>query len=224
MGRLRRRALAIVATASLFAVAGACSSAYSGTDEPSPAESGTPDATDGKSVEASDDAAVDVAPSQDASADVENLLSNGGFELGCAGWVGINATLSQDSTARSGMHSCRVCASGTFTFNITQQVPRDVVAGETYAVEAYVHTADDAGTPAAAMAVLIADVAKVGGELQRQSSTASVPRAAWDQISGLLNVNAEAGAMLDVSFLNGDPGDGGGRNCFLIDDARLYHP
>ena len=205
--------------ASSFAVAGACASFSSGEDASSldagAGEGAAGDAPGGNPG----DGAADAPPPLDASFDAPNLLANGDFALGCTGWAGSNSSLTDDSTARSSPQSCRVCASATSRFSIMQNVVRPVLPGETYVVEAYVHAPADASAPADPLQVYL--YAFAGPTYEQSLSTGVIPGATWQKVGGLLVVG-DGGTTLEVAFASTDPGDAGSRNCFLVDDARLY--
>lgn len=213
MAALRRRALAVLAIGTSVAVGVACST-FSSSDEPSPDPREAGSDAQGSNPEASTDAGA--AP--DAAPDVVNLLSNGDFEIACAGWTGGYSALTEDPLSRSGK-SCRVCAAADSNFSIGQSAP--ALAGRTYVFEAYVRAAEEAGAPTGALEVdlRVADLVE-GGTLARTISNTAIPTSQWQRVAGLL-ADASTG-RLEVNVLSGDYGTAGNRKCFLIDDALLY--
>ena len=202
------RATTLIVVGSSFVLAGACAS-FSGTDETPGPDGGGTDAIS----EASD--ASDGVPQIDAG---PNLLSNGDFELGCAGWTGNQAMLIDDSTTHSGTRSCRVCPTAAVSFDIVQYAKTPLTPGERYFVEAYLHAApSDAATPKSPIGVTLRIFDRNNVALQSAVSNGPTPAESWQRISELIDVSADGGTQMQVAFESADVG-----RCFLIDDARLY--
>src|SRR5262245_40793167 len=142
--RMRKRALAVAA---LVLAGGACTtlddltggaSRDAGLDDATSDAPTAADAPNGADVNAGEAGPSD-ASTGDASDAPINLLRNGDFELGCAGWDLRAANVSGESLARSGASACKVCRS-TMSFllgYVTQTI--DVSAGQEYYGETWQH-------------------------------------------------------------------------------------
>ena len=197
----------IVALSATVAAVAACTSFSSGDPPAALPEAGTPDASD-----ATTDAAFPDARS-DASA--VNLLVNGDFELGCAGWSQSNATLQDQSPGRDGGSACKVCAksAGVDAFVFQRIMP--AVTGRTYVGEAFVSAAFDAGPSTVRSCDLVVESAGPV-EVKRANGTAAPLTNEWQRVSVLLKDDVDAGVDLLLQVV--------GTGCFLVDDARVYVP
>lgn len=105
------------------------------TDGPTGDAAAAPDGTDGTAPD------THVGP---------NLISNGTFETGCAPWGAFQGTIVEDSTARTGSKSCRICTKPTTTDYFTAgdgYTAGPPIVGATYHGVAWVRTAPGAATP-----------------------------------------------------------------------------
>jgi len=121
--------------------------------------------------------------------------------------------------ARSDRSNAGCAPSSTSSFSIVQFVMRPVLPGEKYVVEAYVHAAAGANTPADALQVFM--YAFEGLPISSPSPPGQSRGARGKKVGGLLVVG-DGGKTLRLPSRTPTPGDAGSRNCFLVDDARLY--
>jgi hypothetical protein len=232
-----RRATAMVLSAPLgLLVACASLSGLSGVDAgdgcPNPCKEGDASTRDHGDTHAeasahhdvaSKDARSDtVAPSEGSHADAgaPNLLTNGDFELGCAGWTPSFGTVSESSVAHTGAGSCEFCMGTNWEAFFDQTVTMPVGANETYFAAIW---SRGASSPLA-----LEDAGLVGEELLLETqgpdeSTASnmlVP-ADWARVTSILKTTVDAGSIT-VEFRlqqQGNPAETGGVICVLLDDA-----
>ncbi|HEY8077710.1 MAG TPA: hypothetical protein VIF62_26470 [Labilithrix sp.] len=209
MGHVRRLGCVAIAWGTLLH---ACSSGYSsttGTDAgseppPPPAEGGTSDAptdTDGAPSDAGGD---------DAGA-ATNLLTNGDFELGCAGWPGYLATATDSAIAHGGTRACQMCLDQGSPFGLVYQVvkfsPGDKLAGE-----AWFHA--DADASAASVEVHFNVFDADGGFVSESPPNVFTATATWTRASTLFMVPAAAAQISFTANVSGGAG-----LCAIVDDA-----
>ena len=204
-------AVALVATSAAFAILGACSSFNE--DDPSPSSDGG-----NPGVESSTDAPIADSPSDGstgADAGYVNLLENGDFELlKCGAWTSTNGSLDVDTTARTGMRSCRVCSTTAVAYWLETVVTRAVGVGERYIFEAYLRAAPDAS----AESVTKANILVNNGNLENgPTSSGPLVGDVWRPINAVITIAKEGGVSLTAKISGVTPG-----TCFLIDDAVLY--
>jgi hypothetical protein len=66
-----------------------------------------------------------------------NLLTNGDFELGCAGWDVAFGFMSEATEAHGGKGSCKFCMDTNWEAFLEQRVTTSVEAGRTYYIEGW---------------------------------------------------------------------------------------
>jgi len=210
---------AISTVASCLAIA-ACGS-FSGSD-PEPADGGTPGEGGQPQAEAGGEETgkpTDDAGATDAGGNGANVLTNGDFELGCGIWQQNGATLTADTTARSGGTSCLVCGNAGLTvWSIYQTV--DAVPGATYTGEAWVRApSTDASATATAMSVSIAvESATNLPQLAETPGPASL-EATWKKGATAIARTDKQATTITLGILSRAAG-----GCFLVDDAVLRRP
>ena len=199
----------------------ACS-AFSGADKepPSAAEAGSDaglvDVTtppDGAQV-GSDAGATDAAP--------VNLLINGDFEQGCAGWTTNGDAELQAITdiafVRGGKQSCSVCFKRLIAgYEARNAVLVDAPKGAVFSGGAWVRRTFSNVAPSKVNARL--DVLSAAGASQQGGSSSSSPplTTMWQRVDALTQVTGPDGGQLMLIFAGAESG-----TCFLIDDAWLY--
>lgn len=183
------------------------------------------EAADAASGDASAEAAAvdggtgtDASPAPEGGGDAgvpPNLLQNGDFELGCAGWDSVSgAIVTEDTESRSGLRSCRVCTASPFGVGLAQRFVAPVSPGERFAGEIWLRDAPDAAAVDGVSVTLeISDVN--GAFVTRSSANPLPPSSAWARTTTLLTV-PDGGAKLtfDIELE-------GASRCALIDDARM---
>ena len=75
-----------------------------------------------------------------------NLLINGDFELGCAGWNASFGFVSEDTVAHSGAKSCKVCMDTNWEMTFTRDAALTGHKGETYVADVWLHGAAGSAT------------------------------------------------------------------------------
>jgi hypothetical protein len=172
------------------------------------ADASNPDATGGPDAAAGD--AMTDAPIGGG------LFSNADFELGCAAWQDYYSSVTEDTVARSGSRSCRVCKGGTAYYFIQQSVSRPLLPGERYFASAWVRTVD--GTPAEPVGAVMQTRDRASVTIDYAESARISISGDWSRVTGLLSIGSDAGEVIDVRFGSSFATD---PNCFLIDDASL---
>lgn len=155
----------------------------------------------------------------DAGAGVENLLSNGDFELGCAGWGANRADLSPitaPSLVHGGKGACLVCATGTKS-ELFRALPTPAPSGAQFVASVWLREAPDAAAPPM-LTTHLNITTEPGTGLQEGTSTLT-PHVdgEWRMASALIDVSVSDGGGLVLYVTGTDPG-----NCYIIDDALLY--
>jgi hypothetical protein len=215
---MQRRAFALAFGCAPGAIAIACSTFSSNGDTPPGGDA------------ASDAPIVDPAPpppAPDAPTDGDgpfdagpNLLTNGDFENGCAGWaVNLLGTMAVgDPLARHGSESCRVCRvslDGGYEF-VNYATLTSVPPG-TYVFEAWVRSAPDGGPPPSSIQSRVSVLDKKGMSLKDGPTSPGITVTdVWSMTSALVTFSGDGGAQLAVLLLVT------GGQCWLVDDARLY--
>ncbi len=212
------RIAAIAAAVALGAMV-ACSSFSSTDDAPGGAEAGSEaGGVDGTSPPL--DGSSDTATPADAASDARvNLLSNGDFELACSAWNAENASLgpsSDPALVHGGMGSCVVCNNNNLIYLAFTTVAVDAPPGSQFYGGAWIRSAPDGSAPAALQTSLQVGASE-GGTLQSDVTAAPAIDATYAQATALINVTADGGAQVGLSFRTSDI-----KTCFILDDAWLY--
>jgi hypothetical protein len=185
---------ALVAACAALLSLGACAS-FSSSSEGEPSDAGSD-------------------PSSSTDGGRTNLLTNGDFNIGCAGWTAANGTLTPEAVGRSGLTSCRVCANADVNFAMYSPLIRvPVVAGATYVAEVYLRAAP--GKAAATFLTVAVDLSP-----SQPGPVTSGPELdeTWKSISAVIVLDGGSGTgELSLRVLSLSIG-----TCFLIDDATLY--
>jgi hypothetical protein len=145
-----------------------------------------------------------------------NILVNGSFEPGCNDWRLINGTLAENATARTGAGSCAFCGLGGGTAYMIQDVPTDVPAGSEWFAEIWARTLDGAGVPASSELQVFSPEPDGGGTIGTTSSGPPLDTT-WQIVTATMRSTTENGKM-EVQMRI----EGGGAECVLVDDAKLY--
>lgn len=150
----------------------------------------------------------------------ENLLSNGDFELGCAGWSAYFGNISESGTARSGAGSCKFCMVGNWEAFAEQDIKMQVGANETYVAQIWVQGVQSSAE--------LEDAGIRGGQTQigtgpdhSTGSNSPIPET-WERMTAILTTT-KASDTLSFAFRLEKSGDAPVNNiCVLLDDAILY--
>jgi hypothetical protein len=186
----------------------------------SPGEGGAP--TDGAGagpISETDEAGPDAADvGADVDADVDagkNLYPLGTFEIEDCGGTGYNSKMTDDPTAHSGTHACRVCSNGAAPnpYSFDQTINDPPVAGARYYAEVWVHAAPGAPVPTSGVEVNLRTYDNPFVQREEKGSGENPLGSTWLKLSVELGVTGPAD-HLDV-FVNAEVEDG---TCFLIDD------
>lgn len=169
----------------------------------------------GAPVGSTDDAASQSDVRVDAGG--SNLLLNGDFEMGCAGWTTDYAALSLTSTAHSGKAACMLCGERSDRgYQIWQVVDGStLVVGKKYLAEAWVRraTADGGATGASNVAVLPRDL---DGNSLGLVTGGDVPMTdEWQHLTAIITHEPKTKAA-EVQIGSGAP-----NTCIIVDDASF---
>lgn len=196
----------------------ACASFEASSEGSTGSEAGAPShaspALDGGTSDAAGDAASDGGSVPGGS----NLFVNGGFESGCAGWEGSQATLQTSSDAHSGTASCKVCTKGASYPQLRQYVDVSTVKGRRYDVELFVRAPP--GTTPGSVKLGLFNYGAGEKQLDFEGYEESQPPSAtWERLHVELVASADGTSLRMLLPLSGVVGD-----CILVDDAALYEP
>ncbi len=158
-----------------------------------------------------------------------NLSKNGDFELGCdVSWIGYHASVSDDSVARSGKKSCRVCyVSGSAdtqfgikpVLNSVSSIRGTMVQPNVkYRLEAWVRSTDDASAPASAFVLMSFGDQGYNPILGGIAKEAPLPTATWTvyRTDVLATDPGVASLTPEIGSLQGADGV-----CILVDDVKV---
>lgn len=229
--RIRRRTKGGIVAVTVTALA-ACT-AFEASPEPSSPEPSSPETDGGISAadaeepsdaglrDALDVTDASVMDANDEAGPPENLLPSGSFETGvCSGWISNQAVIMNDSLARSGNYSCRVCGAGNvpnFSLDDGIRTPIPTVPG-TYTAEAWVRAIDGMAAPQLAHPFLRQAIAQPFTAIKNNAGDPVAITTTWQRVEVSLEVTSPGGAL--NMYIAANPPAGGG--CFLVDDARLY--
>jgi hypothetical protein len=225
----------LVLVCASVAVPAACS--LSGTDDLATANQNDSGSTDASNAsDASQDVAVapDVSPTpndagQDAAnppnvdSGAPNILTNGDFELGCAGWSVSFGFLSESSTAYEGSKSCKFCMDTNWeAFLQREQNGLAVKAGEEYVGDIWFRPVSTPEQLADAGYVSSSLWISAGGG-DGKATPGPPPTSGWSRASTLFTIPADT----DTAYLTfhlqqqGNPAAVGNVICVYVDSASL---
>lgn len=173
-------------------------------------DGGDVDSTDGLVDEAavgSTDGATDQPTdpgASDAAGAPENVLTNGDFELGCAGWNVTYGSLAESDVSRSGSRSCRVCG---IDFYASARIT--IMPGEQYVAETWIRSAPDAAISGPVKFQIHS------GHDDGSMTTGPVPSNDWQRVTAVLSVT-KSDDHLNVNHHISSSGE-----CYLVDDVSL---
>jgi hypothetical protein len=151
-----------------------------------------------------------------------NLLVNGDFELGCAGWDVGFGFLSEASVAHGGTRSCKFCMDTNFEALMTRSATVAAHKGDTYLAEVWFQAAQPTttmkseGYSGSSVAVSAAG--------QDANPTDGPPiDGTWQRASTLATLTADATELDFVFHLQqqGNPASVGDVICVYVDDAAV---
>jgi hypothetical protein len=164
------------------------------------------------------DATID-APAADADAGFPNLHPNGEMEFSCQGWYPYNATLTGDTTARTGMGSCRVCADKTVqdtaSFDEFGAV-QDPVKGGVYYAAAWVRAAPDKPPPPSGVFLYFGTRDSTNADVESVLTPPIAIDATWKKLDLQLTITKDAKKLRIYGAGTAQLG-----TCFLVDDVRV---
>lgn len=144
---------------------------------------------------------------------VNNLLSNGTFETGIAGWEGFDGDVQWSDISRSGDHAALVCAAPGQTSYTLGDTPNTVIGttpGDRYRAEAWVRTPPGAGS---ILVKVILREAPPDADIETESSPIPIDET-WRQVTIEHVIQTESDLSILVRGLASTED-----TCFLIDDA-----
>jgi hypothetical protein len=151
-----------------------------------------------------------------------NLLTNGDFELGCAGWDVEFGFISESSVAYEGAKSCKFCMDTNWEAKLTRAESAAVKAGEQYVGDIWFRPATTAEE--------LADAGYVGSSLWISAGgaygnpTAGPPVAnSWSRASTLYAIPVDADTVRLTFHLQqqGNPAAVGNVVCVYLDSAGI---
>jgi hypothetical protein len=150
-----------------------------------------------------------------------NIHPRGTFESGvCDSWTAFQGKLAQDTTARTGTGSCRVCTLTTTTDYFTADdlgAAGPAVVGATYRAEGWARSAPGAPNVGAVTFVL-RNFTTAGGfkALETHGSASRPVDANWQRYETTMTITMAGGTINVIVSADHRPGA-----CFLIDDVTL---
>lgn len=198
---------------------------------------GVPDAgaaanTDGGTATSSDGATLvgDVdsggtsttTDSRSSGSTAPNLLVNGDFELGCAGWDVSFGFVSESSEAHGGTGSCKFCMDTNFEALLSRDATVDAKKGDTYVADVWMKAADTVNNLKAA--------GYIGNSLQVESTGDSpdftdgpVLDGSWQHNTTLVTLTQDTNKLTFHYHLqqSGNPAQQGNVICVYVDDAAI---
>jgi hypothetical protein len=207
-----------------IAAVAACGTSYSGGDANAGAEGGqdgnAPDTNGGGSPDTGDDSTSDGGGETGGQ---PNLLVNGDFELGCAGWDKSFGFISDAPIAHSGSHSCKFCMDTNWEAFFQQANAATVGIGESYYGELWVRAAnipEDAGFVSDDLDIL---ETAAGGTLTGPTAGPFPIGSGWVRVTTIWKTTA-VGTEIGLRFRlqqSGNPASVGNVICVYVDDAVL---
>jgi hypothetical protein len=162
-------------------------------------ESGTPVTDSGTTPDAD----------AEAGAPLVNLLSNGDFALGCAGWQTTRGTSTSSPNGRNGSSACEICG-GPF-LDFLQELTFTTAPNQEYYGEIWVRTPADAGPP---LDLALINEFSNGGNEPPATTTGPTTDTSWTKVTALLTTHADGvGVTFDMGI------DDSATHCLLLDDA-----
>jgi hypothetical protein len=164
----------------------------------------------------------DAGAADAADAALANLLSNGDFELGCAGWVtpgdGTLTETELPELVHGGKKACVVCV-GDPT-GVIARVGLAVAPPAEFLADVWFRTVPDSAPPTvASLAINVEQTDYVNLQIGPGTSAPAF-NDVWQRVSALIDVDPAKvvdGGTLEVILSTRDK-----QRCFVIDDARLY--
>lgn len=160
----------------------------------------------------------DAGAGGDAGTDAggSNLLLNGDFEMGCAGWSTDYATLTVVASARTGKTACMLCSDHA-GYQITQKIEGSALqGGKKYLAEAWARRAPADGGATGIGHVEVTPIDVDG------NSMGSIPGGdvsmtdEWQRLTAIITYDPAAKSV-DVQIGSKDPG-----TCIVVDDASFH--
>jgi hypothetical protein len=145
-----------------------------------------------------------------------NLLTNGDFELGCAGWFGFESRTEDSNQGRNGGKACMVCGDPTVDgFGIEARVPIDkLTVGKTYVGEVWVRAApSDASAAPDPRAVFYLNDKEMATYIESKESAPVTADSTWKRLSVVITVRPGT-TDLELDVLLHERA-----TCILVDDA-----
>ncbi len=151
-----------------------------------------------------------------------NLMTNGDFELGCAGWTTAFGFISESSVARGGAGSCRFCMDTNWEAVLEQKVKVPVKAGDKFVGEIWVHGAT-APADLEAKGLVGSSLRIYAAQGDPDGTSGPKSPADWTRITTLFTATADRTQLTLQLRLQqtGNPASVGNVICVDVDDAVL---
>jgi hypothetical protein len=151
---------------------------------------------------------------------IANILVNGDFELGCAGWSAGFGSIVEASVAHSGTRSCKFCMGTNYRASLTRQGPTNAVVGKTYYAEVWMQGAETV-TQLETWGYNGSSVNLYIGNDEGEETPGPKSAADWVRATGLFVMPRDGSAVgISLNFYqDGNPAAVGDRICLYVDDA-----
>ena len=152
-----------------------------------------------------------------------NLLINGDFELGCAGWTPSFGFVAEATVAHGGARSCKFCMDTNFEATLTRSTKLAGKKGQTYIAEIWYQAASSVQSLEAAgyvgSSLALSGVQDVGAPTPGPPLDGS-----WQRTTTLMSLDNSDSAQIELELhlqQTGNPAAQGNVICVFVDDATL---
>jgi len=153
-----------------------------------------------------------------------NVLTNGDFELGCAGWdVAFGFVSEATDVVHGGAKSCKFCMDTNFEATLTRSATVPLNKGDTYTGDVWIHAGG--GVQAMKSAGYTGSALLVTASGEGDSSTDGPPLdGTWQHMTTLTTFSRQNDAIQLVVHLqqSGNPAAQGNVICVYVDDANVH--
>lgn len=183
---------------------------------------GSSSGTDAATLVGEDGAVIEAGSDGSSSGSTDNLVVNGDFELGCAGWENGFGFVSESSVVHGGKGSCKFCMDTNWEAYFDRHVKLTAKTGETYVADAWFKAASSVA--ALESAGYVGASLSISSKVEQYQSTDGPPLdGTWQHVTTLLTLTRDEPDLL-VRFRlqqSGNPASVGNVICVIVDDAAL---
>lgn len=152
-----------------------------------------------------------------------NLLINGDFELGCAGWTPSFGFVSEATVAHGGARSCKFCMDTNFEATLSRSTKVAGKKGQTYIAEIWYQAASS--VPSLEAAGYVGSSLTLSGVGDVGAPTPGPPLdGSWQRTTTLVSLDNSDSVQIEVELRlqqSGNPAAQGNVICVFVDDAAL---